>query len=171
MVLAALVAIEDATGGWGIRLSFRAPGELDVDNWALQVVVSSAPMLAADFLGVVMKRWGQLGLWSLVVGGILLFGGLAILVSWQHAWGDVGTWLTEQSMLALAVLVPAALEVIAMALSLAGLRRIVPWGRAASDERTRPRFRQDGSADGVATSAPDPCSGMQKGPATGIGGG
>ncbi|MGY1737802.1 hypothetical protein [Geodermatophilus sp. SYSU D00684] len=130
VVLATLVAIEDATGGWGVRLNFWAPGKLDVDNWALQVVVSGAPMLAAAFLGVafgvVTKRWGQLGLWSLVVGGILLFGGLAILVSWQRAWGDVGTWLTEQSMLTLAVLVPAALGVIAAALSFAGLRRIVP---------------------------------------------
>jgi hypothetical protein len=130
VVLATLTSIEDATGGWGVGLNFWAPGKLDVDNWGLQVIVSGAPMLAAAFLGVafgvVMKRWGQLGLWSLVVGALVLFGGLAILVSWQRAWGDVGTWLTDQSTLTLAVLIPAVLGVVAAGLSFAGLRRIVP---------------------------------------------
>jgi hypothetical protein len=130
VILATLTSIEDATGGWGVRLNFWAPGKLDVDNWGLQVIVSGAPMLAAAFLGVafgvVMKRWGQLGLWSLVVGTIVVFGGLAVLVSWQRAWGDVGTWLTDQSALTLAVLIPAVLGVVAAGLSFAGLRRIVP---------------------------------------------
>jgi hypothetical protein len=130
IALSVLTQVEDATGGWGVGLQFWAPGPVDVDNWALQVVVSGAPMLAAAFLGVgigvVMKRWGQLGLWSLVVGALLVFGGLAILVSWQQAWGDVGTWLTDQSMLTLAVLIPAVLSVVAAGLSFAGLRRIVP---------------------------------------------
>ncbi|MGY1833446.1 hypothetical protein ACI8AA_23775 [Geodermatophilus sp. SYSU D01180] len=169
VVLATLVAVEDATGGWGVRLNSWAPGKLDVDNWALQVVVSGAPMLAAAFLGVafgvVMKRWGQLGRWSLLVGGLLRFGGLAILVSWQRARGDLGTWLTEQSMVTLAVLVPAALGVIAAALSFAGLRRIVPRGRQAPRKRTRPRFRQDGT--GAVVHCRRLLSGNAAGPRTG----
>ena len=129
-VLAVLTAIEDATGGWGVRLNFWAPGKFDVDNWALQVVVSGAPMLAAAFLGVgigvVMKRWGQLGIWGLVIGAIVVFGGLAVLVSWRGAWGDIGTWLVAQSMLTLAVTIPLLLALATAALSWAGLRRVVP---------------------------------------------
>ena len=130
IALSILTEVEDATDGWGVGLHFWAPGPVDVDNWALQIVVSGAPMLAAAALGVsfgvVMKRWGQLGLWSMVVSALLVLGGLAILVSWQRAWGDIGTWLTEQSMVTLTVLVPAALTVVAAGLSFAGLRRIVP---------------------------------------------
>ncbi|PWW21998.1 hypothetical protein JD79_01140 [Geodermatophilus normandii] len=101
IALSILTDIEDATGGWGVGLHFWTPGPVDVDDWALQIVVSGAPMLAAAALGVsfgvVVKRWGQLGLWSTVVGALLVFGGLAILVS-----------------------------VVAAGLSFAGLRRIVP---------------------------------------------
>ncbi|WP_369256020.1 hypothetical protein [Geodermatophilus amargosae] len=129
-VLSALTAVENATGGWGVRLNFWSPGPFDVGNAALQVVVSGAPMLAAAFLGVaigvVMKRWGPTGLWSLVVASILVFGGLAILVSWRRAWGDVGTWLVDQSMLTLAVAIPVVLALATAALSYAGLRRVVP---------------------------------------------
>ncbi|SNS87119.1 hypothetical protein SAMN04488107_4089 [Geodermatophilus saharensis] len=129
-VLAVLAAVEGATGGWGVGLSFWAPGRLDVDNAALQVLVSGAPLLAAAFLGVaigvVVKRWGPTGLWSLVVGAILFFGGLAILVSWQRAWGDVGSWLVAQSVVTLAVAIPLVVVLVTAALAFAGLRRVVP---------------------------------------------
>jgi hypothetical protein len=130
VVLSALTAVENATGGWGVRLNFWAPGPFDVDNAALQVVVSGAPMLAAAFvgvaIGVVMKRWGPTGLWSLIVASIVVLGGLAILVSWRRAWGDVGTWLVDQSMLTLAVTIPLVLALATAGLSYTGLRRVVP---------------------------------------------
>ncbi len=129
-VLSVLTTVEDATGGWGVRLDFWAPGSFDVDNAALQVLVSGAPMLAATFLGVaigvVMKRWGPTGVWSLVVATLVVTGGLAILVSWRRAWGDVGSWLVDQSMVTLAVTIPVALALVTAALSFAGLRRVVP---------------------------------------------
>ncbi|MGR7024771.1 hypothetical protein [Geodermatophilus sp. URMC 62] len=130
LALSVLTAVEDATGGWGVRLAFWSPGPFDVDNAALQVVVSGAPMLAAAFIGVaigvVMKRWGAPGLWSLAVATIVLLGGLAILISWRHAWDDLGTWVLEQSMVTLAVALPAVLALATAALSFAGLRRVVP---------------------------------------------
>jgi hypothetical protein len=128
--LSVLVAIEDATGGWGLRLNFWAPGPVDVDNAALQVVVSGAPMLAATFvgvaIGVVMKRWGPTGLWTLIAGSMVLAGGAVVLVSWRRAWGDIGTWLVDQSMLTLAVTIPLVLALATAGLSYAGLRRVVP---------------------------------------------
>lgn len=128
--LAVLTAVEDATGGWGVGLHFWAPGGFDVGNPALQVLVSGAPMLAAAFLGVaigvVMKRWGPTGLWTLVVATLAVSGALAVLVSWQRAWGDVGSWLTDQSAVTLAVALPVVLALGTAALAFAGIRRVVP---------------------------------------------
>lgn len=128
--LSVLTSVEDATSGWGVGLQFFAPGGLDVDTVALQVVVSGAPMLAAAFLGVaigvVMKRWGPTGLWTLAVATILLGGASAVLITWQRAWDDLGTWLVDQSTLTLAVVVPVAVALATAALSFAGFRRVVP---------------------------------------------
>ncbi|RBY79000.1 hypothetical protein DQ240_22805 [Blastococcus sp. TF02A-26] len=130
IALAVLIAIEGATGGWGVDLAFWGPAGLDVDDFALQIVVSGGPMLAATFIGlgigVVLKRWGQLGMWSLIVGLVLLFGSLAVLVTWLEAWGDLGTWLTDRSAATLAAGLPTVLAVGLAALSWAGIRRTVP---------------------------------------------
>ncbi|MGY1787562.1 hypothetical protein [Geodermatophilus sp. SYSU D00698] len=130
VALSVLTSIEDATGGWGMRLNFWAPGRFDVDDAGLQVLVSGAPMPAAAFLGVaigvVMTRWGQFGIWGLVIGAMLVFGGLAVLVSWRGWWGDVRTWLVDESVLTLAVAIPVALAAVTAVLSFTGLRRIVP---------------------------------------------
>ena len=128
--LSVLTSVEDATGGWGVGLQFWAPGGFDVDNPALQLLVSGAPMLAAAFLGVaigvVMKRWGPTGLWTLAIATLVVTGGLAILVSWRRAWGDLGSWLTDQSAVTLAVALPVLVALATAALSFAGIRRVVP---------------------------------------------
>jgi hypothetical protein len=91
VALAVLSAIENATGGWGVGLSFWTPGTLKVDNLLLQVVVSGAPMLAFIFtgvgIGVVYARWGSSGIWGLTVLGMLVLGGVSVLVTWLRAWG------------------------------------------------------------------------------------
>ncbi len=128
--LSVLTSVEDATGGWGVGLQFWAPGGFDVDNPALQLLVSGAPMLAAAFLGVaigvVMKRWGPTGLWTLAIATLVVTGGLAILVSWRRAWGDLGSWLTDQSAVTLAVALPFLVALATAVLSFAGIRRVVP---------------------------------------------
>ncbi len=130
VALALLTAVEGATGGWGVDLAFWGPAGMDVDNFPLQVIVSGGPMLIATFagvgIGVVMKRWGQLGMWSLIVGLVLLFGGLAVLVTWLEAWGDLGTWLSDRSTATLTAGLPALLALVLAGLSWAGIRRTVP---------------------------------------------
>src|SRR4029078_9445023 len=95
-VLAVLSTIENATGGWGARMSFWTPGPMDVDNFGLQILVSGAPLLAFTFvgmgIGVVSKRWGPSGAWVLSLGATLFFGGLAVLLTWLQAWDEVGRW-------------------------------------------------------------------------------
>jgi hypothetical protein len=130
IALAVLTAIEGATDGWGVGLRFWAPAGLDVDNFALQVVVSGAPMLAfiacGAGIGVVNKRWGNAGTWGLIVGALAVFGGLAVLITALGTWVQVGTWFADRSVVTLAVTLPAALAIVLAALSWAGLRRTVP---------------------------------------------
>jgi hypothetical protein len=129
-LLSALVAVEGATNGWGAGMGFWAPGRLDVDNAALQVLVSGTPVLAFAFLGmgmgVVSKRWGPSGVWFLTLGSTVLFGTLAILITWLREWRAIGGWLADQSVTTLAVVLPVALTLAVAAVSFAGLRRVVP---------------------------------------------
>ena len=126
VALALLDAVESATGGWGVGLQFWTPPPLDVDGFLLQVAVSGAPMLALIAagvgIGVVSKRWGPNGVWGLIVGSTVAFGGAAVLITWLRAWTDLGRWLGDQSPTTLAVGLPLVLAVLAFA----GIRRVVP---------------------------------------------
>jgi hypothetical protein len=130
IAIAVLDAIGDATDGWGVGLSFWAPQPMQADSFFLQVLVSGAPMLAFIFsgigIGVVMKRWGPNGLWALVILAVVLFGGLAVLITGLQAWQEVGSWLTDQSLGTLSIGLPLVIGVVVAALSFAGIRRVVP---------------------------------------------
>jgi hypothetical protein len=130
LAIAVLTAVGDATDGWGVGLDFWAPTPLQADGVGAQVLVSGAPMLAfiaaGVGMGVVQKRWGPAGVWGLIVGTTVVLGGGAVLVTWLQAWGPIGAWLTDQTLLTLAVGLPLALAVALAALSLAGIRRVVP---------------------------------------------
>ena len=130
VALSALVSIENATGGWGRDLDYWAPGIVEVGNPVLQVFASAAPMLAFAFLGVGMgvvhQRWGQAGTWGLIVGSVVLFGGLALLLTWLQAWGDVGDWFADRSVVSLTVGLPLVVAAVAAIASFPGVRRVVP---------------------------------------------
>jgi hypothetical protein len=130
IALAVLTAIEGATDGWGVGLRFWAPAGLDVDNFALQVLVSGAPMLAfiacGAGIGVVHKRWGNAGTWGLILGAIVVLGGLAVLITALGTWVQVGQWFADRSVVTLAVSLPLALAIVLAGLTWTGLRRTVP---------------------------------------------
>ena len=129
-LLAALDAVEAATGGWGVGLQFWTPPPVDVDGFLPQIAVSGAPMLALIAagvgMGVVTKRWGPSGVWGLIIGGLVVLGGAAVLVTWMRAWTDLGRWLMDQSVVTLAVGLPLALATTLGLLAFAGIRRVVP---------------------------------------------
>ncbi|WP_299959799.1 hypothetical protein [uncultured Modestobacter sp.] len=128
--LTVLTAVENATNGWGVGLDFWAPGALDVGNPALQLAVFALPMLAACFLGagigVVFKRWGATGMYALAMGTILLAGVVVVVVTWQQAWTDLWSWLTDRSVATMTLGLPAFLVIALAGLSYLGLRRAVP---------------------------------------------
>jgi hypothetical protein len=125
-----LDTIEGATDGWGVNLEFWTPAGVDVTHPIAQSVVSGAPMLGFAAvgvgLGVVWKRWGPAGVWTVSIGSIAFLGGLVVLITWRQAWGALGTWLSDQSVTTLAVGLPVAFALVVVALSWAGLRRVVP---------------------------------------------
>ena len=130
LVLTALGAVEDATGGFGLGLDFWRPAPVLVENPLLQFVVYATPLLACAAvgmgLGIVYKRWGAPGMYALTIAGMLLVGGALALIGWLDAWQQVGSWFADQTQLGLAVALPLALTVAVGALSFAGLRRVVP---------------------------------------------
>ncbi|WP_040337682.1 hypothetical protein [Candidatus Blastococcus massiliensis] len=130
IAISALVAVENATGGWGTGLDYWAPGIFEAGNPVLQVLYSGAPMLALMFvgigMGVVHQRWGQAGTWGLIIGSLVVFGGLSILITWLEAWGSVADWFTDQSATTLAVGLPVALAAAAALAAYPGIRRVVP---------------------------------------------
>lgn len=130
VVLTILTAVEDATNGWGVGLDFWAPGAIDVGNPLLQVVVFAVPLLAAAFLGVgigvVFKRWGAMGLYTLTIATLLVVGTAVVAITWREAWGDTWAWLTDRSVESMTIALPLALAVVLAAVTYRGLRRTVP---------------------------------------------
>ncbi len=76
--------------------------------------------------GVVTKRWGPSGVWGLIIGGLVVLGGAAVLVTWMSAWTDFGRWLIDQSAMTLAVGLPLALATALGLLAFAGISRVAP---------------------------------------------
>ncbi|MEI4272902.1 hypothetical protein TEK04_14335 [Klenkia sp. LSe6-5] len=130
VALTVLALAEQATSGWGVDLRFWAPGPVDVGNPALQVLVFGVPMfLAASVgigLGVVIKRWGPAGMWTLTIGLLLATGSAAALITWRSGWPAVGAFFTDTSMIALLLAGPAVVAAAVAAAGFWGLRRAVP---------------------------------------------
>jgi hypothetical protein len=130
VLLTVLRLIEDATNGWGMSLTFFGLPFIVQDNLVLQVLVYSAPFMLMGALGLVIgtvfKRWGQLGMLTLTVASVLLFGGLAVLVTWREAWSQVWRFVTDTSPLMLTAGYPLLLTAVFGAISFGLLRRAVP---------------------------------------------
>ncbi|MDQ4119255.1 MAG: hypothetical protein M3235_20190 [Actinomycetota bacterium] len=117
VLLTVLLAVEQATGGWGLDLRFFGVGFLVQSGPVAQVAAYGAPLLALGLLGMMIgtlfKRWGQIGLYAAGIGTTLVLGGLVALVTWQQWWGPVGTFFTTTPTLQLTALYPLVIAVLA----------------------------------------------------------
>lgn len=97
--LTVLLAIEDATGGWGLTLHFFGVDFVVTDDPFSQVLVYAAPFLlvsAAGLLwGAVAKRWGSSGIFLGLIASALLVGGLVVLLGQVDAWSAVADFLGD----------------------------------------------------------------------------
>lgn len=129
IVLTLLLAVEDATDGWGLSLKFFGLYGEEL-NPTLQVLMYAVPFLLMWALGMgmgaVWKRWATVGLTGLMVGSILVLGGLVALITWRDAWPAVGRFFTETPTLLLTVGYPLAATVVLAAGAWLVLRRAAP---------------------------------------------
>lgn len=99
IVLTALLGIERFTGGWGIGMEFFSFTFMPVQNPLLQVLTYWVPLLAIGLvflaIGAVFRRWGQLGVWTVMIGLILVLGAIVFTLTWQNAWLAFGRFFVE----------------------------------------------------------------------------
>ena len=130
VLLYVMAQIERASGAWGINLNFFDPLPVTHSASPLTILVYAVPMALVScwglFLGSITKRWGGNGFFTLTLLSIVVVGLLVLLINGMDGWPAIGSWLTDQSGLALTIgwaLVPT------VALAVGGylpLRRAVP---------------------------------------------
>jgi hypothetical protein len=123
LVIAGPQAIERATGGWGLSISFfRVPHLLNgprYATWLTSFVGLSALFVYAMWYGVVNRRWGTLGLIAFLAVQVLV----ALAVTFAYSWAGVGGRLASPSALDLTGVI-AALTVVFLAGGHATVRRV-----------------------------------------------
>jgi hypothetical protein len=97
VVLLLLNRLEAATGGYGVGGSFfRIAWWTEVPTFQL-IPVYAAPMLLVLAVGVLLGgvslRFGRGGLFAFLIAASLLATILALVLTWVHAWGAIGSRL------------------------------------------------------------------------------
>ncbi|GAA5200028.1 hypothetical protein GCM10023322_76980 [Rugosimonospora acidiphila] len=122
-----LALLERATGGWGMSLHFFQLPFMGWHNAAAQILIYVVPLLVVGAMGtfaaVIFQRWRTNGLFTLMLGTILVLGGVTALVSWRQQWTAIGNWLADQSVVALIAGWPALLAVVLAAGGYLAIRR------------------------------------------------
>lgn len=130
ITLTVLLAVENATGGWGLKLQFFGVGFLVQSNPVAQVLAYGAPLLALGLLGILagtlFKRWGQIGVYAAAITSTLVIGLLVALVTWQQWWGSVGAFFTTTPPLLLVGVYPLLIALLAGLGGFALVRRATP---------------------------------------------
>ena len=131
LVIAGLQAIERATGGWGLSITFfRVPYLLNgpwYATWLTSFVGLSALFVYGMWYGIVNRRWGTLGLIAFLTVQVLV--ALAVTVAYSRAGGGplrlrpAGGYPATLSALELTGVV-AALTVVFLAGGHATIRRL-----------------------------------------------
>lgn len=126
VLLYLLSLVERATDGWGVSMHFFGL-EFMAGHGALAILMYTVPFLVFGFIGLftglVHKRWGVNGLFSLALGALVVFGGGTALVTWQGRWHAIGHWFTSQSAVALMAGWPAILAALLAAAGYLAVRR------------------------------------------------
>lgn len=119
IVLTALLGIERFTGGWGIGMDFFSLTFMPVQNPLVQVLTYWVPLLAMGLaflaIGAVFRRWGQFGVWTVMIGLVLALGAIVFTLTWQNAWPAFGRFFVETPVPVLMAGYPLILAAVAVA--------------------------------------------------------
>ncbi|MEV6927659.1 hypothetical protein AB0M46_24600 [Dactylosporangium sp. NPDC051485] len=130
VLLVLLQSIEDATGGWGLRLRMFGLGFLDDYSPPVQFAMYASPLLFMAVLGAAFgtlyARWRVNGVLTGVAAAIVLPGGAAALIGYLHRWPDVAHWFARTGPVALLAGWPLLLALLLGGASYLGLRRATP---------------------------------------------
>ncbi|MBC3189913.1 hypothetical protein H7X46_02405 [Pseudonocardia sp. C8] len=130
VLLTLMLWLERASGGWGIRMDFFSMTFMPVQNPLLQVLTYWGPLLTIGFVfvavGAVFRRWGQTGVWAVVLGLIVVLGAITFTLTWQNAWPAFGRFFVETPVLLLMAGYPLILAVVALAGGYLVVRRARP---------------------------------------------
>lgn len=129
VVIATLLVIERATGGWGIGAGmFDALWYVGAD-WFTAFYTTFALQLLVLFIGAgvttVFMRWRMKGLLTLAFGGMAVILGLIAVLTFTESWAPLGEWLASIGLVGVFTLV----LVTALAWAVAGflvIRRATP---------------------------------------------
>lgn len=128
--LLALKGLEIVTGGWGLSLQFFALPYVSQDNLLAQFLVYAVPylMLATlgSVIGVVFTRWGQLGVYTMLGGSILLGGAAVFLVIWRGWQGGTSDFFTGTDPILMMAGYPALLAAAFAGVAFVVVRRATP---------------------------------------------
>ena len=123
LVIAGLQAIERATGGWGLSITFfRVPHLLNgpwYATWLTSFVALSALFVYGMWYGIVNRRWGMLGVLAFIAVQALV----ALAVTFAYSWTGAGGDLASMSALDLTGVI-AALTAVFLAGGHATIRRV-----------------------------------------------
>ncbi|MBY3791918.1 ABC transporter permease [Rhodococcus fascians] len=120
-----LSVVEAATDGFGLKIRMFGLARYATDNPLLQWLTLVIGLLLIGsigaFVGVVYRRFRTNGLFTLGLVGLVVFGGGAIVITWQNWWPDVGTFFTDTPRVLLLVVVPLVITGIFSTVSWMGL--------------------------------------------------
>ena len=118
LAVAILQAIERATGGWGVQMSFfRVAFVLDGPwylTWLSSFVGLTLLFVYGMWFGIVYRRWGALGTIAFIAAQVTLVLAVVVIVTWAHGWTGVGhffTGLTAAGLTGMLAVLAAALLV------------------------------------------------------------
>ncbi|WP_060574081.1 MULTISPECIES: hypothetical protein [unclassified Pseudonocardia] len=130
VALTVLLELERATAGWGIGMDFFSMTFMPEQNVLLQVVTYWVPLLTIALvfvaIGAVFRRWGQVGVWAVMVGIVLALGAVVVAVTWQDAWVVFGRFFVDTPTVVLMAGWPLILAAVATAGGYLVVRRARP---------------------------------------------
>ncbi|MEI5584157.1 MULTISPECIES: hypothetical protein [unclassified Agromyces] len=129
VVIATLLVVERATGGWGIGAGmFEALWYVGAD-WAIAFYTTFALQLLVLFIGAgvttVFMRWRMRGMLTLAAGGVVVILAIIAAFTFSESWDELGRWLASIGLVGVFTL----LLVKALAWAVAGflvIRRATP---------------------------------------------
>lgn len=130
ILIQSLSVVEEATGGWGVRMRLFGVLRYFTDSSVIQFFGYFATMTLivglSVLVGVIQHRWRTVGL--LTAGATVIgVGGLAaILLTWTQSWSGLWSWFVDTSRVVTLVALPIVIAAACAAAAWRILRRAAP---------------------------------------------